>query len=249
MQLLAPLKTSASIYSGSGNLFLITTTTLSTERVVSLCEHHGLDGVIYFLPPYTMRIFNSDGSEAQMCGNGLRCLLAFLWEEGDHQECYTISTLAGWHKGHYKDGWSSIEFPVPSAVHLRRIDHHDFYCLNTGVPHAVYLGFCDDFRHLGARYVRHPAFGKEGSNITQCLVQKDKSLYVQTFERGVERITGACGTGCLAASIVACSQYSLSSPIKITVPSLEELYVTLSPFTLKGKATLITKNVPLNDQP
>ena len=99
-------------YQGLGNDFILvdnrhsTTPLLSPEEAVKLCDRHfgiGADGVIFALPgneqsDYTMRIFNSDGSEPEMCGNGIRCLARFLSKlEGTTTvgKSYGIQTLAG----------------------------------------------------------------------------------------------------------------------------------------------------------
>ena len=99
-------------YQGLGNDFILIDNRSSSEpaitpdRAIKLCDRHfgiGADGVIFALPgengtDYTMRIFNSDGSEPEMCGNGIRCMAAFLAElEGDTKKSdkYQIHTLAG----------------------------------------------------------------------------------------------------------------------------------------------------------
>jgi diaminopimelate epimerase len=98
-------------YHGLGNDFILidnradTQPIITSNQAVQLCDRHfgiGADGVIFALPgqdgtDYTMRIFNSDGSEPEMCGNGIRCLAQFLSElEGaDTKGQYRIHTLAG----------------------------------------------------------------------------------------------------------------------------------------------------------
>ena len=81
-------------YHGLGNDFILidnrhsNNPLISPEQAVKMCDRHfgiGADGVIFALPgqdgtDYTMRIFNSDGSEPEMCGNGIRCLAVFLTE-------------------------------------------------------------------------------------------------------------------------------------------------------------------------
>lgn len=78
---------------------------VTPEQAVKVCDRHfgiGGDGVIFALPSgtedadYTMRIFNSDGSEPEMCGNGIRCLARFVAElDGDAPRRYAVNTLAG----------------------------------------------------------------------------------------------------------------------------------------------------------
>lgn len=99
-------------YHGLGNDFILvdnrstSTPIVTPEKAIAMCDRHfgiGADGVIFALPgendtDYTMRIFNSDGSEPEMCGNGIRCLAAFLADlEGTSRKSdkYRIHTLAG----------------------------------------------------------------------------------------------------------------------------------------------------------
>src|SRR4028118_820406 len=99
-------------YHGLGNDFILIDNRadreplITSDQAIQLCDRHfgiGADGVIFALPAengtdYTMRIFNSDGSEPEMCGNGIRCLAAFLADlEGDakNSDQYRIHTLAG----------------------------------------------------------------------------------------------------------------------------------------------------------
>jgi diaminopimelate epimerase len=97
-------------YEGLGNDFILiddrdkTEPSLSPEDSAKLCHRNfgiGGDGVIFALKPpnadfdFTMRIFNSDGSEPEMCGNGIRCLAQFLKDLGEESKTYKINTLAG----------------------------------------------------------------------------------------------------------------------------------------------------------
>lgn len=98
-------------YHGLGNDFILVDNRHSPEPIVTpeqaekLCDRHfgiGADGVIFALPgqngtDYTMRIYNSDGSEPEMCGNGIRCMARFLGdlEGAQAKSSYTVHTLAG----------------------------------------------------------------------------------------------------------------------------------------------------------
>jgi diaminopimelate epimerase len=99
-------------YHGLGNDFILLDNRhsdqplISAEKAIELCDRHfgiGADGVIFALPAqnktdYTMRIFNSDGSEPEMCGNGIRCFAQFITELEGKEEIgkeYLINTLAG----------------------------------------------------------------------------------------------------------------------------------------------------------
>ncbi len=101
-------------YHGLGNDFILIdnrasdTPLLTPEEAVQWCDRHfgiGADGVIFALPgqngtDYTMRIFNADGSEPEMCGNGIRCMARFIAdletiERGNARPAYNVHTLAG----------------------------------------------------------------------------------------------------------------------------------------------------------
>lgn len=210
---------SSQIYSGSGNVFCITENDPVHFPIVELCLQYKLDGVI-FHNLGMMRIFNDDGSEASMCGNGLRCLIAYLWDNGDKQSLYTIKTKGGIYQGYYLDGKIGITFPTPSAATKKKIGNLMCTCINTGVPHAVIEG------QIGSH---GPVVVKENYNLTAYQVTKDV-IKVSTYERGLNRISLACGTGCMAVAFV------LGIPkIEIEVPSGERLKATLNPPTLVGK--------------
>lgn len=191
------------------------------------------DGIILFEnPDFTMRIFNADGSEAEMCGNGLRCFIQFLIDLGIKKEIYTIKTLSGQLQGWEEEGEIVVTLPQPTPPQKLHIDGYTFFFLTVGVPHAVCMDPIDDFTSFGKKYLNHPAFGPKGSNINHATIC-DGILHVRTFERGVNRETGACGTGSLASAVVS----KLPSPIRVQTSSKEILTLTVSPPTLRGKVT------------
>ena len=121
-------------YQGLGNDFILIDNRSSSELIVSpeqaikLCDRHfgiGADGVIFALPglestDYTMRIINSDGSEPEMCGNGIRCLAGFIADlegNGDKEVQYRIHTLAGVISPHLlADGQVKVDMGLPKLL-------------------------------------------------------------------------------------------------------------------------------------
>src|SRR5947199_41710 len=88
------------IYSGAGNTFVILEEQIpSKESIQTLCITHQTDGLIVIENQSVMHYFNADGSEADLCGNGLRCVIKYLWDQGQKQHLYTIATRAGLHTG------------------------------------------------------------------------------------------------------------------------------------------------------
>jgi len=198
---------------------LITQSDPAHFPVVSLCLQHELDGVIFY-HDRTMRIFNDDGSEAEMCGNGLRCLIAYLWDNGEREETYTIHTKGGTYHGSYDKGEVTITFPKPSSTFKKKIGDSLFDVVDTGVPHAIMQG---EMSALG------PLVVEAGYNLTTYQLMGDY-LKVATFERGLNRISPACGTGCMAVAYLLGKER-----VTLEVPSGERLIATTDPLTLTGK--------------
>lgn len=193
------------------------------------------DGVIFLENPhFTMRIFNRDGSEAQMCGNGLCCFIQFLIDLGISQKRYTVHTKAGDLEGWPVEDMIEITLPKPSELTQIYVDGHTFSFINTGVPHAICFEPIEDVLFFGQKFVKHPAFGPEGTNVNVCAI-RDGKLHVRTFERGVNKETGACGTGAVACALAS----KLPSPIYVIPSSQETITVNLSPLTLQSKVAIV----------
>jgi diaminopimelate epimerase len=236
MILLPPSIKSCSLQSGSGNTFLVVTGVDSFLDIPALCRKFACDGIVSY-HEQKMRIFNLDGSEAQMCGNGFCSLVAHLWDIGDRRPYYDISTLAGYYRGLYHNDGIQIFFPKPLPAKIVALQGKIFACMDTGVPHAVFEGSLDELAQLGPKIMYDPFFGPTGSNITAYERINDTTVRAGTFERGVNTITGACGTGCMAIA------FCLNLPqLTLIAPSNEKLIATTNPPSLKGtvakKATL-----------
>lgn len=227
-------------YHGLGNDFILIDNRHSLEplvtsqQAVKLCDRHfgiGADGVILALPgqngtEYTMRIFNSDGSEPEMCGNGIRCLAQFITElEGQEQigKTYTIHTLAGLITPTIEgNGQVKVDMGIPQLL-AKNIpttlassedkvinqplivkDKTWFVtCVSMGNPHCV--TFVDDvnsinLEKIGLDFEHHSAFPQRTNTEFIQVVRRDY-LKMRVWERGAG-ITLACGTGA-CASVVA----------------------------------------------
>jgi diaminopimelate epimerase len=217
------------LYSGAGNTFALLEEPLLSDEAVRICEECDVDGVIFSENTYRMRIFNRDGSEAEMCGNGLRCFVKFLMEKKIHQDFYFIETLAGVHKAWVNGSQVCVEFPPPKDLKWNlKIGAHTLHHLNTGVPHAVI--FVDSIEAIDlpeiAPPIRHNPLFPEGVNVN---FVEALSLRMRTYERGVERETLACGTGAVASALAASKIFSLSSPLTMEVGSGEKLKISFPP--------------------
>lgn len=216
-------------YSGCGNSFILID---DREREFSqdvrlLCDEADTDGVILLqtdpAADFRMRIFNRDGSEAESCGNGLRCLLRFLSDLGFPKKTYRIAAADRIVTGSYVGDLYSIDLGAPQGLKLHlQIDDFILHSVDTGVPHAV-LFVPDlqkiDIPHLGAYLRSHPHFAPRGTNVNFATLQPDK-IEARTFERGVGEVL-SCGTGAAAVAVIASSLFQLKSPILIATPGGE----------------------------
>ncbi|NJD67880.1 MAG: diaminopimelate epimerase [candidate division NC10 bacterium] len=235
--------------SGSGNDFIlidnraghldIEPRTLA-ERLCRRRISVGADGLILVAPSSTadfrMRIFNADGSEAEMCGNGGRCVARFAEMLGIAAPDMAFDTLAGTIRARVNGDRVTLQISRPHGMRLRlSIDvdgvSYEIHSINTGVPHAVLL--CSDLeavpvRTLGRAIRFHPAFQPAGTNVDFVAVADGHALAIRTYERGVEDETLACGTGTVASALISAELGLVSSPVQVQVRSGEILTVSFT---------------------
>lgn len=181
-----------------------------------------------------MRIFNADGSEAQMCGNGARCVAYYIKNYCLKSGLLRLETMAGIVEADSLKDEARIKLTAPKDMKLNlalelneRKIHVSF--INTGVPHVVI--FVNnikiiDVNHIGSLVRNHEKFKPEGTNVDFVEITGPDSLKIRTFERGVESETLACGTGAVAAALVAFRlSFVGSKQIKIKPTSGELLSV------------------------
>lgn len=187
-----------------------------------LCDRHfgiGADGLIFVLPSkkadYRMRIFNPDGSEPEMCGNGIRCFSRYVYESsGGKKEVFSVETLAGIKVPTIiaEDGafmGVEVDMGVPAEEGINEdliIDGHSFKMnkISMGNPHCVIFvkNLSDiDLPQLGPIIENLPQFpNRTNVEFTQVLGRNE--IEVKVWERGAG-ITLACGTGACAAAVAA----------------------------------------------
>jgi len=218
---------------GNGNDFILVDE-ISREQVaegkkrkfaIACCHRHfgiGADGVLFLTnssrADMGMRLIQPDGSEAEMCGNGIRCLAKYAWDTGYVGEFFDVETLAGiipvqvremdgcfWAKvnmGTPRFDRPSIPAYGPGEFISEDIEGCMVSAVNTGVPHAVIFVNDMDFDiEKAALFIRHNSHFPEGTNVN--FVKMGQPLEIRTFERGVEGETLSCGTGSVAAASVA----------------------------------------------
>ena len=229
--------------SGHGNDFIIIDNSSGdiskswSERASVWCRRHisiGADGLLIIEPSSTadfrLRIFNADGSEAEMCGNGARCAAAFASRNDIAKSRMTMETEAGIVGATVQDNVAAIQLTNPSSPEdqdLLDIDGESipFYFINSGVPHTVIFreGVAEIPANEVARSGRavriHPAFEPAGTNVDFVEVIEPGRIRVRTYERGVEEETLACGTGAVASAIIS-SRFKGAgdSPIQVEMP-------------------------------
>ena len=241
-----------SIYSGAENTFAILDCRekdFPIDHAKDLCDRCNVDGALLLekstKADFFMRTINRDGSEAGMCGNGLRSLIRYVSEKGNPQAKYQVETPSGIHYGWLVNDEVCVQFPPPRAHKWDLsffIDNTRYraHWMHLGVPHLIY--FVDDLEKidvakLGAQFRHHPDFAPLGTNVT---FATSSPLAIRTYERGVEAETRACGTAAVAAALVTAKLYDRFSPIEVKVRSNEILTVSFTPdwsrITLRGPA-------------
>ncbi len=222
-------------YEGAGNDFiLIDDRALSfpihdRKRIEQLCHRRfgiGADGIILLQSEanadFRMRILNSDGSEAEGCGNGLRCFLLFLSDLGLPRKKTRIAIGSRIVEAEFVG--EKIGVQMGPAMNLKiklQIEGREVHSVDTGVPHAVQ--FVLDIEKIdvakeGSFLRYHPFFQPKGTNVNFAALQTDGSIRVRTYERGVEGETLACGTGATAVAAIAAKIVRLPSPILLHFP-------------------------------
>ncbi|KAK9866398.1 hypothetical protein WJX84_008088 [Apatococcus fuscideae] len=252
---------SFSKYQGLGNDFILVDNRQQQELLVTatqaaeLCDRHfgiGADGVIFALPAangdvdYAMRMFNNDGSEPEMCGNGIRCLARFVAQlDGDIPRRYRVHTLAGLIQPELlEDGQVRVDMGPPtlcpeavpttlpatqdgaSVAAPLQIDGTmwPMTCVSMGNPHAVTFGPADSpirvdslpLAQLGPHFETHPVFPAKTN--TEFVEILDRGhVRMVVWERGAG-ITLACGTGACATLVAGVLEGRLSNACQVDLP-------------------------------
>lgn len=254
--------------SGSGNDFVIIDNRkdLVPRRrmpafVRAVCRRGlsvGADGVIFLQRSsranFRWHYFNADGGEAEMCGNGSRCVARFAVLHKIAPKTMTFETLAGIIHAAVGKESVTVRLPVPTDLRLTlslEVDGKSFdaHFLNTGVPHTVL--FVDDVEavdveRLGRAIRFHSLFAPAGTNANFVRVESPTRLAIRTYERGVEAETLACGTGAVAAALLAGFLGKARSPVTLKTRGGPPLKVgfaldgrTATKVELTGEARLV----------
>jgi diaminopimelate epimerase len=180
---------------------------------------------------FKMRLFNSDGSEAEMCGNGARCIARYAQKKMLAGEQMVFETLAGAIRATVQGAYVELDM---GEIHLSEGFWGEnltvegmtfpFVYLVVGVPHCVLFvedlhGFSRDELVFIGRTIRHDTqrFPK-GTNVNFVEKTGQSALQSITYERGVEDLTLSCGTGSVASAIASAIVFDMSSPVEVHNP-------------------------------
>ena len=264
--------------SGAGNDFILADDRagklagLSRDQVQRLCHRQfgiGADGLMLLVPArsgkadFAWQFWNSDGSDAEMCGNGARCFARYVQRETRWTKpTLTFETTAGVITAEFHGERVTVNLTPPHALKLREkvpaaAGVLEVSSLNTGVPHAVV--FVADanqamVQQLGSELRFHAHFKPRGTNVNFTEVKGPNFIRVRTYERGVEGETLACGTGVSAAAMVSAKLHGFQSPVRVEVQSGDLLEVgfreqdgQFSEVRLTGPATFVFEGrIPLS---
>jgi diaminopimelate epimerase len=233
--------------SGSGNDFIIIDNrekqvnqadiSSFVTRVCRRAMSVGADGFILVEDSdsvdFRWRFFNSDGSLAEMCGNGARCVARFAFLNRIAGPELQFETDAGIVSAHVAGDSVRLKMTDPEELepgYSLTVGNGEIQVgsVNTGVPHTVIaVAQLDDVDvvRLGREIRHHERYAPAGTNVNFVSVISDGQLALRTYERGVEDETLACGTGAVASAIVMASLKGFSSPIVIKTRSGQYLKV------------------------
>ena len=258
---------------GSGNDFVLID---NRDQVISRAEAPeaarifcrrkfgvGADGLILIensdKADFRWGFYNADGSEAEMCGNGGRCAARFAFLNGIAPADMTFETLAGTISAHVKGNRVKLQLSLPHGLLLDKTldvagDEVVVSYINTGVPHVVVMVHDIETApvfELGRKLRNHDFFAPDGANVNFASAG-DGRLHVRTYERGVEDETLACGTGSVAAALIASIKGLVGSPVDVVTRGGEILRVyhsvnkesgAISEVFLEGGAVLVYQGI------
>ncbi len=239
-------------YQGTGNDFILfedyeESFPINSNLISRICNRNlgiGADGILILqksqIADVKMRIFNQDGSEASMCGNGLRCVIKHL------EKSCTIETKGGISESEYSKNFIKATLPkskiIQSPIDLPNnlIGH----LVNTGTPHLVIFTETPNI-HLNAKELRyHPMFGSEGVNVNLATLIPE-GIRVRTFEKGIDTETLSCGSGGAAVALLHKKNVKIfftSLELSFSFDSKDKLWME-GPAEYVFQGTLCLKNI------
>lgn len=239
---------------GLGNDFVVITgpQSLPAAQVVELCDRRfgvGADGVLLVTPGEIPRMdyWNADGSPAEMCGNGLRCVALYVrdrgWAQGPE---FFVDTPVGRRRVSVTEDRIQVELGPVLLEGTERVDGESYVLVDVGNPHAVRLVeevAAVDVPTVGPRVAREVGFDA-GCNVEFATVTGNR-INMRVWERGVGE-TLACGTGMAAVAAVALE--GADGTMTVEVPGgVGEVALRAGVAWLSGPAHYVFSGVWLRD--
>ena len=225
------MKIEFSKYHGTGNDFVILDNyhfqvpPLTTQQIKLICNRHfgiGADGLMLLSKregyDFEMIYYNADGNESSMCGNGGRCLVKFAHNSGIHKSLYKFVATDGQHVAEIdSDGTVSLKMQ-----NVNKVEYHIHHAvINTGSPHFV--KFSENVEDIDVAETGHEirysnTFEEEGINVNFVETINEDTIFVRTYERGVESETLSCGTGVTAAALLSAHNQNGFNTVDVKTP-------------------------------
>lgn len=218
-------------YQGTGNDFVVLDNRdekysgLSSRQIKLLCHRRfgvGGDGLMLLQNKagydFEMIYYNADGHTSSMCGNGGRCIVRFAYNLGMHKYTYNFRAVDGDHEAEI-DNNNIIRLKMTDVNDVE--EHNTHAVLNTGSPHYVkFVSEADDVNvvQTGREIRNSRQFKEQGINVNFVESTGDDSIFVRTYERGVEDETLSCGTGVTAAALVSAHNSKGFNRVEVKTP-------------------------------
>ncbi len=228
-------------YSANGNDFILIIRKKKKDRselAKKLCHRQngvGADGLVVVMPhpeyDFEWDFYNADGSRATMCGNASRAVAHYAMSKGISADGKAeFLTGAGVIRATVNGNYVVSDMTKPTILSQEiEEDGEVWWFVDTGVPHLVAIrNDIEEFDLEQAKQLRN----KYNANIDICKVE-DNTLYVRTYERGVEDETLACGTGMVACFLRANLEKLVDNNVRVFPKSGDELYVSLEDGTFR----------------
>jgi diaminopimelate epimerase len=223
---------------------------LKNDVISRLCHPRngiGADGIITINDPngydFGMEYYNADGSTGTLCGNGARCAIKYaqISSRTNGDTVRFLSNESEYSGELLRDGQVKFKLKPPKQIDLKRTVQFEgekiqASFIHTGSPHIV-IEISDlpdkemsmnldkvDVIKIGRKIRNELEFAPGGTNVNFINLIDDK-MHIRTYERGVEDETLACGTGSVAAAIIAHKKFDLMSPVSLITKGGDELIV------------------------
>lgn len=251
-------------YHGTGNDFIILDQAIDQpdQFAKKICDRHfgiGADGLIYpsssTIANIKFNYYNSDGSIAKMCGNGLRCFVKHVYQQQlIKQTSFLVETLAGIIPVVYDVESDQIEIRLGQAIfNFTKQDHTTpslhmiglgelkvpLYSVELMTQHAILFHTQSQMKNIAYHISTHRDF-PQGVNVNFVEIENEHTMRVETYERGAGW-TLSCGTGSSASAALAIALGHVKSPVTVIVPGGNLMVRSDDDVYLKGPATLIAQ--------